>query len=49
MVLSRPSSFLALIEISQIRWGLPLLGWHEVAVGAEKIVLLPDGEVVIVL
>jgi hypothetical protein len=49
MALSRSSSLLALIEISQIRWGLPLLGWHQVAVRAEKIVLFPDGEVVIVL
>jgi hypothetical protein len=49
MALSRLSSLLALIEISQIRRSLPLLGWHQVAVRAEKIVLLPDGEVVIVL
>jgi hypothetical protein len=47
--LSRSSSLLALIEISQIRWGLPLLGWHQVAVRAEKIVLFPNGEVVVVL
>src|SRR5262249_21126432 len=49
MALSRLSSLLTLIEISQIRRGLPLLGWHQVAVRAEKIVLFPDGEVVIVL
>jgi hypothetical protein len=49
MALIHLSSLLALIEVSQIRWGLPLLGWHQVAVRAEKIVLFPDSEVVIVL
>src|SRR6266700_888901 len=43
------SSPLRLFEISQIRRQLPLLGRHQVAIGAEHISLVADFDVVVVL
>src|SRR5712671_5965956 len=43
------SASLALIEISQIRWRLVLLGGHEIAVGAQEVVLGADADVIVTL